>query len=229
METDKNYYYAYEQRYQQVHREGLQWASDVPTPVVRQTIERYELTLQAEILEIGCGEGRDALPLLRQGWNLLATDVSPESIRYCREKLPDFAASFAVLDCLKDQKDRRFDFIYAVAVLHMLVPDEDRAVFYRFIREHLKPDGIALICTMGDGQMQMQSDIATAFSLQSRCHQQTGREMMLAGTSCRMVDSSTFSRELSEGGLMVLESGLSASPPDFSSLMYAVVKSARNA
>ena len=53
--------------------------------------------------------------------------------------------------------------------------------------------------------------------------------MMLAGTSCRMVDSSTFSRELSEGGLMVLESGLSASPPDFSSLMYAVVKSARNA
>ena len=59
METDKNYYYAYEQRYQQVHREGLQWASDVPTPIVRQTIERYELTLQAEILEIGCGEGRD--------------------------------------------------------------------------------------------------------------------------------------------------------------------------
>lgn len=229
MERDKNYYYAYEQRYQQVHREGFQWASDVPTPIVRQTIERYGLTLQAEILEIGCGEGRDALPLLRQGWNLLATDVSQESIRYCKEKLPDFAASFAAVDCLKDQMDRRFDFIYAVAVLHMLVPDEDRAVFYRFIQEHLKPDGIALICTMGDGQMQMQSDIATAFSLQPRCHQQTGREMMLAGTSCRMVDFGTFSKELSEGGLIVLESGLSASPPDFSSLMYAVVKSAQNA
>lgn len=229
MQAEQKYYHAYEQRYQQVHREGIQWASDVSTPIVFQTMERYELASQAEILEIGCGEGRDAAPLLRQGRNLLATDVSPESIRYCREKLPDFAASFAVVDCLKDRLERRFDFIYAVAVLHMLVLDEDRAGFYRFIREHLKPDGLALICTMGDGQMQMQSDIENAFSLQPRCHQQSGRQLMLASTSCRMVDFPTFSRELAEGGLTVAESGLSEAMPDFSSLMYAVVKCSPNA
>lgn len=224
MKSDKKYYHAYEQRYQQVHRQGLQWTSDIPTPIVRRTMEQYQVARQTEILEIGCGEGRDASSLLRQGWNLLATDVSAESIRYCKEKLPDFSESFAVMDCLCDRLDRQFDFIYAVAVLHMLVLDEDRAGFYRFIREHLKPNGLALICTMGDGQMQMQSDITTAFSLQPRCHQQTGQEMMLAGTSCRMVDFSTFSREWAEGGLTEVESGLSAAPPEFSSLMYAVVK-----
>ncbi len=228
MQEEQQYYHAYELRYQQVHRQGLQWTSDTPTPIVRQTIEQYQIPQQAQILEIGCGEGRDAAPLLREGRNLLATDVSPESIRYCREKLPDFAASFAVVDCLHDRLERKFDFIYAVAVLHMLVLDEDRARFYRFIREHLKPEGLALICTMGDGQVQMQSDLTAAFSLQPRCHQQTGQELMLAGTSCRMVDFATFSRELEQGGLVHVESGLSASPPEFSSLMYAVVKCAEN-
>lgn len=228
MQEEQQYYHAYEQRYQQVHRQGLQWTSDIPTPIVRRTMEQYQVARQAEILEIGCGEGRDAAPLLRQGWNLLATDVSAESIRYCKEKLPDFSESFAVMDCLCDRLDRQFDFIYAVAVLHMLVLDEDRAGFYRFIREHLKPEGLALICTMGDGQVQMQSDLTTAFSLQPRCHQQTGQELMLAGTSCRMVDFSTFSREWAEGGLTEVESGLSAAPPEFSSLMYAVVKCAEN-
>lgn len=228
MQEEQQYYHAYELRYQQVHRQGLQWTSDTPTPIVRQTIEQYQIPQQAQILEIGCGEGRDAAPLLREGRNLLATDVSPESIRYCREKLPDFAASFAVVDCLHDRLERKFDFIYAVAVLHMLVLDEDRAGFYRFIREHLKPEGLALICTMGDGQVQMQSDITTAFSLQPRCHQQTGQELILAGTSCRMVNFLTFSRELKQGGLVQVESGLSAAPPEFSSLMYAVVKCAEN-
>ena len=132
------------------------------------------------------------------------------------------------MDCLHDRLERKFDFIYAVAVLHMLVLDEDRAGFYRFIREHLKPEGLALICTMGDGQVQMQSDLTTAFSLQPRCHQQTGQELMLAGTSCRMVDFATFSREWKQGGLVQVESGLSAAPPEFSSLMYAVVKCAEN-
>jgi len=51
---------------------------------------------------------------------------------------------------------------------------------------------------------------------------------MLAGTSCRMVDFLTFSRELKQGGLVQVESGLSAAPPEFSSLMYAVVKCAEN-
>lgn len=228
MQEEQQYYHAYELRYQQVHRQGLQWTSDTPTPIVRRTIEQYQIPQQAQILEIGCGEGRDAAPLLREGRNLLATDVSPESIRYCKEKLPDFAASFAVVDCLKDRLELKFDFIYAVAVLHMLVLDEDRAGFYRFIREHLKPEGLALICTMGDGQVQMQSDLTTAFSLQPRCHQQTGQELMLAGTSCRMVDFLTFSREWKQGGLVQVESGLSAAPPEFSSLMYAVVKCAEN-
>ena len=90
MEQKRSYYEAYEDRYQQVHREGVQWFSDSPSKIVGQVIQKYGITKQAEILEIGCGEGRDAAYLLKEGYHILATDLSKEAIDYCKEKFSDF-------------------------------------------------------------------------------------------------------------------------------------------
>ena len=114
------------------------------------------------------------------------------------------------------------DFIFAIAVVHMLVLDEDRDGFYRFIRSHLTAEGKALICTMGDGEFEMQSDISTAFTLQERNHD--SGKMMVAGTSCRTVSWNTLENELARNGLTIIEKGITSSLPDFNCLMYAVVK-----
>ena len=163
----KRYYEAYEARYSQVHAQGLQWSSDAPTPIVEEIIRQYGKE-QGRMLEIGCGEGRDAAHLLARGYDLLATDVSPEAVRYCREKYPQFAQRFCVLDALKDTLDKRYDVIYAVAVLHMLTEDTDRAALYRFIKAHLKADGVALVLSMGDGETQRRTDPERAFNVQER-------------------------------------------------------------
>ena len=220
------YYQAYDLRYRQVHQNDLQWASDAPTPIVGEILRRMPLSDGARLLEIGCGEGRDAFALLKQGFDLLATDVSLEAVRYCREKMPAFADRFQVLDCVAGAWDETFDFVYAVAVLHMLVKEEDRRGFYRFIRNHLKPNGIGLICTMGDGETERQSDIQRAFEAEERTHQGTGQKLRLAGTSCRMVSFATFEKELADSGLKAAQKGLTEAPPDFSQLMYAVVQRA---
>jgi hypothetical protein len=39
-----------------------------------------------------------------------------------------------------------------------------------------------------------------------------------------MVDFETFRKELSGNGLAILQEGITAAPPDFPVLMYAVVK-----
>ena len=93
-----------------------------------------------------------------------------------------------------------------------------------FIREHLTPDGIGLICTMGDGSVERQSDIRNAFQKQDRIHEQTGKQLKIASTFCRMVSFDTFHTELDRNGLTVLEEGITQALPDFSMLMYAVVK-----
>ena len=219
---DRKYYEAYDDRYRQVHGENLQWFASSPSPIVGEILERYNIN--GGMLEIGCGEGRDAGFLLAQEYDVLATDVSPAAVAYARKRFPEFADRFGVLDCLTENLDEKFDFIYAVAVVHMLVLDKDRHGFYRFIREHLAPEGKALICTMGNGEWEMQSDISTAFDVQKRIHEPTGREVEIAGTSCRMVSWETFRRELAENGLAIVEQGITAVEPDFPQMMYALVE-----
>ena len=219
---DRKYYEAYDDRYRQVHGENLQWFASSPSAIVGEMLARYNI--KGRILEIGCGEGRDAGYLLERGYDVLATDVSPAAIDYARKRFPEYAGRFRVLDCLSENLDEKFGFIYAVAVIHMLVPDEDRNGFYRFIREHLAPGSMALICTMGNGEWERQSDISTAIDLQERIHEPTGREVRIASTSCRMVSWDTFRRELAENGLAIIESGVTAVEPDFPQMMYALVE-----
>lgn len=224
MERDnsKKYYAAYEERYKTAHAKGVSWASSVSTPIVLEILEKYGIGRQQPLLEIGCGEGRDSRAVLDAGYALMATDISPEAIAYCKKRMPQYEDHFGILDCLSNQVDSKFDFIFAIAVVHMLVPDEDRDGFYQFIREHLSENGIGLICTMGDGEFEMQSDISQAFTLQERNHE-TGK-MLVAGTSCRMVSWNTFESELARNGLTVIEKGITESLPDFNSLLFAVVK-----
>jgi len=224
--TERKYYEAYDDRYRQVHRENLQWFTGTHSPILEQVVSKYSIQPTQRCLEIGCGEGRDANFLMSHGYDLLATDVSPEAIAFCREKFFDYRQRFCVLDCVTGRLSEQFDFIYAVAVVHMLVPDEDRTRFYGFVCEHLSDTGLALICTMGDGTYERQSDIATAFQLQSRVHEPTGTMLNLAGTSCRMVSFQTFDEELQRSGLVVVEQGMTAIEPDFTQMMYAVVKRA---
>ena len=218
----KKYFEAYDDRYQAAHEKGVSWLSEVPTPIVLETIKKYRFDPCAPMLEIGCGEGRDAKAVLEQGYHLLATDISREAIAYCRARLPAFAGRFETLDCVRDSHPDRYRFIYSVAVIHMLVLDEDRNAFYRFIRDHLADGGLALICTMGDGEREMQSDIENAFQPQEREHE--SGPMLVAATSCRTVSFETFENELRANRLKLLEKGITSSLPDFDSLMYAVVE-----
>lgn len=220
---DRKYYSAYDERYKTAHKHGVRWSSDQSTPIVMEIIKKYHIRQSQHLLEIGCGEGRDSKTVLENGYNLTASDISEEAITYCKKALPSFKEHFRVLDCLSDNIDEKFDFIYSVAVIHMLVPDEDRNGFYQFIRSHLKPDGLALICTMGDGEFEMQSDTSKAFEIQERNHE--SGKIMVAGTSCRMVSFRTFEQEIKQNRLATVEKGITSSLPDFDSLMFAVVKS----
>ena len=216
------YYEAYEERYKTIHKKGFSWSSDIATPIVLETIKKYKINQSEKILEIGCGEGRDARPIFEKGFNLLATDISKEAISYCQKTMPKHSHHFQVLDCLKDNHDEKYKFIYAVAVIHMLVLDEDRQLFYKFIYDHLKDGGIALICSMGNGQIEVQSDINAAFEIKKREHPSGMVEV--ASTSCRMVSFETFEKEIRNANLDIIEEGITPSMPDFNELMYVVVK-----
>lgn len=220
----RKYYEAYDERYRQVHGKDLRWFGNQPSAIVAQVMQRFCIRPALHILELGCGEGRDAFALLEQGFDLLATDISEEAIMFCRKEHPEYAERFQTLDCVAGTLDGRFDFIYAIAVVHMLVVDADREAFYAFIREHLQKGGIALIGTIGEGLSEWHTDVRTAFEPQERVHGQTGQHLRIAGTSCRVVSFPTFRNELERSGLTILQEGITSVKPDFPQMMYAVAQ-----
>ncbi len=219
------YYEAYEKRYRQVHQESLAWASDKNSPIVMEMLKKYIDCENPRLLEVGCGEGRDALHLLKLGCDVQALDISEEAIRYCRERAgEENRERFHVVDVCTEAFEGQYDFIYSVATLHMLVLQPDRQRYLSFIRRRLSDKGYALILTMGDGVMERESDIGEAFTNQKRSHWETGRELEIAATSCKMVCFETFRKELSESGFLIVEDGLTCIEPDFPTIMYAVVR-----
>lgn len=218
----KKYYQAYDERYKAVHKKNLRCMGYTSSEIVTDIINKFGLSKDDAILEIGCGEGRDSVVLLENGYSLLATDVSPQAIDYCKEQYKIYADRFRVLDAINGKLDKKFDFIYSVAVIHMLVLDEDRNAFYSFINEHLNEHGIALICTMGDGKMEHSTDITKAYDMSERTFE--GNTMLVAETSCRIVTADTFVSELQNSGFEIIEKGFTSVGTQFPVMMYAVVK-----
>ncbi|MBR4081072.1 MAG: class I SAM-dependent methyltransferase [Clostridia bacterium] len=217
------YYEAYDRRYRTVHAEGLAWFGGGATPALTKLTAR--LPDGARVLELGCGEGADAMWLISQGYDVLATDVSPAAVDWCRARFPEVAGRFRVLDALADTLEDTFDGIVAVAVLHMLIEDADRQALLRFIREHLAPGGVGLIVVMGDGEAAFATEPARAFDEQERVHQASGRKLKIASTSCRVVSRETLREEFTRAGLWIADEGPAQwDGSDFA--MYALVQQA---
>ena len=206
MNSLNNYYKAYEERYSEVHRNGILWEDINPTREVLDTILKYNISKDNKILELGCGEGRDAIYLLNKGYNLLAVDYSKSAILKCNQLTNnEYKDNFKQFDLIEDTLEEQYDFIYSIAVIHMLVNKEHRKTFYDFIYNHLKPNGKALIIAMGDGKTEYSSDTSMAFEKVERININSNKKMQVACTSCCIKSLKNMLKEIKNSGLTILE------------------------
>lgn len=221
---EDNYYKAYEKRYQQVYNNNYLWSSRKPTDEVITTIKNENIKKDAKILEIGCGEGRDAIFLLEKNYNVLAIDYSNTVIEKCKElsnyKYPN---NFRKFDIINDLLEEKFDFIYSIAVIHMFVSKKHREKFYNFIYNHLNQNGLSLIVAMGDGIKEYTSDITKSFNNTKRTVINNGKSINVASTSCKIVSWPTFEKELSDSNLIIKKKWISNKIPEFDSSMCVLV------
>lgn len=221
---EDNYYKAYEKRYQQVYNNNYLWSSRKPTDEVITTIENENIKKDAKILEIGCGEGRDAIFLLENNYNVLAIDYSNTVIEKCNELSNyKYINNFKQFDIINDTLKNKFDFIYSIAVIHMFVNKKHREKFYNFINDHLNKDGVSLIISMGDGIKEYTSDITKSFEDTKRTIINNGKSINVAATSCKIVSWPTFEKELADSNLIIKKKWISNKIPEFDSSMCVLV------
>lgn len=114
-----------------------------PTPFCYRIIEKYPPFRYLHLLEIGCGEGRDAVFFARNGYDVTAYDIASEGIR----KTELLAAKYNVpvttfcADMLTFTPTEQYDVVYASRALHY-VPPSHREDFFQRYKEHTNPGGL---------------------------------------------------------------------------------------
>jgi len=96
----------------------------------------------SNLLEIGCGSGRDASFMLRNGYNILAIDGSKEMVEEAKKYHPELKDNLEVR-CIPDElhfKPSSFDGVYSIATLMHLKQDAIAATF-KEVYNLLKPNG----------------------------------------------------------------------------------------
>lgn len=219
----KDYYKAYDERYKQVYKEDTLWEIDKPTLEVEKYICRYEIDKDSKILEVGCGEGRDTKYLLDQGYNVIGIDCSKTVIDKCIDRTK-YKDNFKVFDIFQDKTSLQFDFIYSVAVIHMFLLEEHRDKFYRFIYEHLKDKGKALVISMGDGESEYASNIDEASMIVQRKNINTGKMIQVVNTSCRIKKYSEMEEEIVRNGFRIVEGFIVSDVPGFDKCMSFLIE-----
>lgn len=82
----------------------------------------------ADLLELGCGVGRDALYFANLGHRVLATDAASSVIEQDRELYGESTVSFSVLDIRAYEPTRLFDVVYANLALHYFTDEVTRQI-----------------------------------------------------------------------------------------------------
>ena len=105
-----------------------------------------------QILDAGCGAGRDSLEFIKQGYEVIAFDLSPAMLRLCTRKIRNAAAVKETELAAKGSRTQEltfdelsfrneFDGIWAAASL-LHVPPQLMSETLRNLFRALKPDGV---------------------------------------------------------------------------------------
>lgn len=226
---NKKYYEAYEERYKDVYKNNVLWSSLEETKEVLNAIDKYNITKKDSILDLGCGEGRDAIYLLNKGYNVLGVDYSNTVINKCNEITNNkYKDKFIAFDIFKDKLDTKFDFIYSVAVIHMFIDKKDRNKYYSFIYNHLNSDGYSLIISMGDGITNYKTKKKDSFNRDYKININDNKKYLITNTSCNIVDINTLTKELTNNNFNIIDIWISNNVPGFTKSICVLVRKKEN-
>jgi cyclopropane fatty-acyl-phospholipid synthase-like methyltransferase len=109
-------------------------------------------------LELGCGAGRNAIYLAKQGCEVDAVDLSGEAIAWAKERAADEQVSVtwqcqSIFDL--DIEYASYDIVYDAGCLHH-IPPHRRMNYISLVQKALKPDGrFGLTCFRPEGGADM--------------------------------------------------------------------------
>lgn len=105
-----------------------------PNSACYQVLELMPPTKHLKLLDIGCGEGKDAVFFARNGYDVTAFDVADAGIEKTKRLADQFGVQIKVFraDILDFRLDTSFDILYSSGVLHYIKPEYRQEIFSNY-------------------------------------------------------------------------------------------------
>jgi ubiquinone/menaquinone biosynthesis C-methylase UbiE len=102
------------------------------------------------VLDVGCGEGRFAAALVREGTEVVAVDVAEEPLRRARARHPDLDLRLVAPEAPLPLEDASFDVVWAGETIEHVA---DTAGWLSELRRVLRSGGLVLLSTPDHGPL----------------------------------------------------------------------------
>lgn len=129
----------YEERYQ---TEGYYWGTK-PNDMCFDVLKRFYPEKPCRLLEIGCGEGRDAVFFAQNGYDVTAFDAAESGLEKA-QKLAEargVCVKFFKADLREYRLSENYDIIYSSGVFHHIRPELQKELISHY-KEHTNPGGV---------------------------------------------------------------------------------------
>ena len=127
------------------------WADMIPNPHLHEWHRRTGYDFRSKrCLKIGCGLGDDAEYLASAGGSVIAFDISPTAVEWCRRRFPTSGVTYVTTDLFAVPTAWRgaFDFVLESYTLQVF-PADMRQRAMRCITEFVAPSGTLLLICRG--------------------------------------------------------------------------------
>ncbi|WP_285395839.1 class I SAM-dependent methyltransferase [Lysinibacillus sp. fls2-241-R2A-57] len=102
-----------------------------------------------EVLELGCGPGRNAIYLAKQGCSVVGVDISDKALQWAQKRVDEANVNVDLM-CANifelDLQEESFDFIYDSGCFHHIAPHR-RVTYIELVHKLLKPNGSFALCS----------------------------------------------------------------------------------
>jgi len=110
---------------------------------------------KGKLLDLGCGQGRDSIPLARLGYDVTGVDSSKVGIKQMNTiaKFENLSLKGDVADIFQFEDFRNYDFVLLDSIFHFTKKDRKKEItFLQKILMNIKNDCLLIVCIQDTGK-----------------------------------------------------------------------------
>jgi len=132
----------YDQKYAS---EAFYWGKK-PSPVCLKVLEFFPVDRPLRLIDIGCGEGRNAVFFARNGFQVTAFDLATTGVAKTKQLAAEAGVRIETFeaDMLKHRLTEPFDVIFCHGCLQYVSPDMRQSLLEHY-KQHTNPGGLNVL------------------------------------------------------------------------------------